>query len=329
LASPLAIARSEGGLEIRAAAWWRDRLIALTASAAEPAQYALHYLDVGADGVAVLGDGIGPALPSDFVPVEIAATGEVLWVGGAIDHLASVVTVDNRIDDLPEGLRELTSEEDLDPAIPAGVSKMEVRQSKPGLVRISDDSVELADFPIPTDIQSGVVSSVDVSPDGVLGIVIDGCDDPDMAMVTRSHVAVSYDGGSTWDSNLLADDIGEAYGSALVAVDRSFFSITSTGRDAQIISRAPDLDMNFEVIATTADAGAPISVGTAAGGQLVVFTKVDDEIAEHRYSDGHVSTAKAPELAAGCGCAGHLVTVRGGRSEWLEAEGSTLTLMER
>lgn len=200
-----------GAPAIQAATVWRDGYAGLVATGGEAP--AVHRLHVEADQRVRVGQRLAATLPAQAQPWGIAATGDTLWVTGTVGHLAEVVRVDNRIDGIPEEFREVAAAGD--PDLPDDVVDVEVWHYRPVLYATDGESVTPVDLPVPAEIRWGAATAVATDGERILAVALDGCPDPDAAIITRSHLAVSTDGGQTWRQWLLDDALREGYATTL------------------------------------------------------------------------------------------------------------------
>lgn len=198
------------GPAIHAATVWRGGYAGLVAG---PDGVAPHLLHVGGDRRVRIGQRLPVTLPPEFQPWGIAAAGGTLWITGTVGHLAEVVTVDNRADGVPEEFRDIAAAGD--PALPDGVFDLEVWHYRPALYASDGESVTAVELPVPDEIRWGAATAIATDGHGTLVVALDGCPDPDAAVVTRSHLAVSTDNGLTWQQWLLDKSLREGYATTL------------------------------------------------------------------------------------------------------------------
>ncbi|MCD0442337.1 hypothetical protein LO763_01685 [Glycomyces sp. A-F 0318] len=283
-------ARAAALPQIRAAAsGWTGRdgeLLVLTADPVTETDYALHLLEAaGPDAPAELGPPLPIPLPAAFHPHSMAARGAALWVTG-------------------------TAELDHD-------------RARPALVRIEDGAAAYTTLPVPQEIRSGIATGVATFGATGLAVVLEGCSDPHSAVVTRSHLAVSPDGGRTWTQQRLASGLGEGFGTVLTGTDRGLFAATADRDGAQTVhTGAPGARLG--AVPAVAGAGRPMAAVTEADG-VSVFSDRDGTVARARYTaDGAPLGAADEERAAECACAGEVFAVPGSPGRWLETDGTTI-----
>jgi len=278
-----------------AAAGWTGHsgeLLVLTANPATEADYTLRILEApdpsaaptapgGAPG-AELGPPLPLPLPADFHPHSMAALGAVLWVTGTVE---------------------------LGPDL-----------ALPALVRIEDSRAAYVDLPVPQAIRSGIATAVVPIGASGLAVVMEGSPDPHLAMVTRSHLAFSPDGGRTWTQRPLVTGLGEGYGTVLTETDHGLFAATADTDGTQTIHIGSMSDAAGLVpVATLPGSGRPMAAVAETDG-VSVFSDHEGTVNLARYTgDG------APlETALSCACDGEILAVPGRRGQWLETDGTTI-----
>jgi hypothetical protein len=269
-----------------AAAGWtgrRGELLVLTADPVTETDYALHLLEAAdPDAPAALGPPLPIPLPADFHPHSMAALGSVLWVTGTVE--------------LGHDL------------------------ARPALVRIEDGAAAYTDLPVPPSIQSGIATGA--TPFGATGlaVVLEGCPDPHSAVLTRSHLAVSVDGGRTWTQQRLASGLGEGLGTVLTGTDRGLFAATADQDGTQTVHvGARNTGFRLETVPALSHAGRPMAAVAEAGG-VSVFSDRDGTVGLVRYTSGGAPV----ESSADCACRGEILAVPGRPGVWLETDGTTV-----
>lgn len=268
-----------------AAAGWTGRngeLLVLTADAATGADYALRILEAAGPGTAAkLGPPLPLPLPGAFHPHSMAALGPVLWITGAAETAPD--------------------------------------QARPALVRIENGTSAYAELPIPDEIRSGIATAITPLGTDGLAVVIEGCPDPHLAVITRSHLATSADRGRTWTERPLATGLGEGYGTVIAETDRGVFTAVADGTGAQAIRLGADLSP----VATLQGAGRPMAA-VAGADHVSLFSDHDGTVTETRFT-----TEGTPlESSRTCACRGEILAVPGRRGLWLEIDGSTVHIRE-
>lgn len=282
-------ARAAALPQIRAAAaGWTGHdgeLLVLTADPATETDYALHLLEAaGPDAPAELGPPLPIPLPAAFHPHSMAARGGVLWVTGT-DELGH-------------------------------------DRARPALVRIEDGAADHTPLPVPRAIRSGIATGVAPFGTGGLAVVLEGGPDPHAAVVTRSHLAVSVDGGRTWTQRRLASGLGEGFGTVLTATDRGLFAATADRTGAQTLHvGAPG--RRLDAVPAASRAGRPMAAVVEAGG-VSVFSDLDGTVGLARYTSGGAPLGAVEERAAACACRGEILAVPGRPGTWLETDGITI-----
>lgn len=295
--APARPARAADAPQIRAAATgWTGRngeLLVLTASDAE---YALRILEPGeatepgADVTGVLGPPLPLPLPGDFTPHSMAATGAVLWLTGARESAPGRV--------------------------------------RPALVRIEDADSGYADLPVPKDIGAGLATAIaPLGADGI-AVAIEGGADEHLTALSRSRLAVTTDGGSTWAAGELADGLGEGYGTVLAETDRGVFAAVADGAGTQTavsarLAEAGTPQLVLTPAGTYPGAGRPMAA-VAADTHVSLFSDRDGAVTETRFTDDERIEAAYGGAAADCACRGEILAVPGRRGMWLETDGSTI-----
>lgn len=314
-------AAEASGPTIRSATMRRDEILALTAET--DGGYAIRSLTIG-DQRADLGERLALALPDGFHPHSMAAQDGTLWITGAIDEIARTVTVDNRIDAVPPELRGLVDPDDADPTLPDGIVEIDVHRARPALLRIRDDEAEFVDLPVPKEIRSGAATTLAVLEDGALAISIEGCSDPDVALIARSHLAVSLDDGTTWHDQILDDGLGEGYGTILAATGGRLWAVTADHAGNQAI-RSGGAEADLALESDHAGVGRPMAAVVTAEDQVTLFSDSGGQIRETR-----LGTDRAPESGATeCACTGEIIAIQGLRRAWLETAGDTVHVRQR
>jgi hypothetical protein len=272
--------------QIRAAATgWTGRNGELLVLSADPAgtDYTLRILQPADPNTAAeLGPPLPLPLPADFHPHSMAALGPALWITGAVE------TAPDR--------------------------------ARPALVRMANGTATYVAMPIPNEIRSGIATAITSSGAGGLAVAIEGCPDPHLAAITRSHLADSPDGGRTWTERPLAVGLGEGYGTVLTATERGLFAAVADGAGTQTVHLGGP---NRDPVATLSGAGRPMAA-VAATDYVRVFSDRDGAVTEHRFT-----TEGAPfESAGSCACRGEILAVPGSRGLWLEVDGATVHVRE-
>lgn len=285
--------------QLRAAATgWTGRhgeLLVLTADRVTETDYAIRVLDAvlpegpsdsnGApEATGELGPPLDVPLPAGFHPHSMAALGPALWITGALEEGHDA--------------------------------------SRPALVRIEDGTAEYVDLPLPPQIRSGIAAAIAPVGESGLAVVMEGCPDPHLAVVTRCHLALSEDAGRTWTEQLIAENLGEGYGTVLAETDEGLFAVVGDGADSQTIhvgERSGDLVL--APVANLPGAGRPMAV-VASDAHVSVFSDQEGAVAETRFT-----AEGAPlESAADCACRGEILAVAGRRGLWLETDGSAVRI---
>ncbi|MEU5871806.1 hypothetical protein AB0A73_09635 [Glycomyces sp. NPDC047369] len=296
--APARAARAADAPQIRAAAaGWTGRngeLLVLTADALD-AGYALRILEPGeavepgAAVAGVLGPPLPLPLPADFTPHSMAATGAVLWVTGARESAPGAV--------------------------------------RPSLVRIEDADGGYADLPVPDDIGAGIATAIAPMGSDGIAVAIEGGADEHLTALSRSRLAVTADGGSTWAAGELADGLGEGYGTVLAETDRGVFAVAADGAGTQTavnarLAEAGDPQLVLTPAGTYPGAGRPMAA-VAADTHVSLFSDRDGAVTETRFTDDD-RTEAAFGAAADCACQGEILAVPGRRGLWLETDGTTI-----
>ncbi|MEU6246639.1 hypothetical protein [Glycomyces sp. NPDC047010] len=296
--APARPARAAETPQIRAAAaGWTGRggeLLVLTADALDTG-YALRILEPGeaaepgADVTGVLGPPLPLPLPDDFTPHSMAATGAVLWLTGARE------TAPGRV--------------------------------RPALLRIEDADSGYADLPVPKDIGAGLATAIAPMGEHGIAVAIEGGPDEHLTALSRSRLAVTADGGSTWAAGVLADGLGEGYGTVLAETDRGVFAAVADGDGTQTaatarLAEAGTPQLVLTPAGTYPGAGRPMAA-VAADAHVSLFSDRDGAVTETRFTDDErTETAVGP--AADCACRGEILAVPGRRGLWLETDGTTI-----
>ncbi|GAB3656312.1 hypothetical protein GCM10028833_31830 [Glycomyces tarimensis] len=305
---------------IRSAASRGGELLALTADEEPDGFYDIRHLNVGDDQRAVLGERAGIGLPVGFHPHSMAARGETLWVTGAVDELVKTVTVDNRLDALPDRLRALVDPDDADPALPDDLVDIEIHRARPALLRISGGRSSYAELPVPELVQSGVASGIALHGERGIAVAVEGSSDPEFAIVNRSHLLLSSDDGRTWRDHPVAEALGEGYGTVLTAAGGRLLAVTGDADGNQTLhSTRPGTTP--ELVAARSGAGRPMAAIPTTEGDVSVYSDVDGQVSESRFT----ADGRALESAGtACGCAGEVIAVQGRAGAWLEADGDAV-----
>lgn len=314
-----------GGAEpaIRAATVWGGGYAGLVGDAYD--QVSVHRLRFGEDGRVTPGRPLDVDLPPEFQPWGIAATGEQLWVTGTIGYLFEVVTVDNRADTVPEEFREIAG--DGDPELPDEIFDLEVWHYRPALYAVTGDRAEPVDLAVPDEIRWGAATGIVTGDDGTIAVAMDGCPDPDAAVVTRTHLAVSGDGGATWRQRLLDRAGGEGFATSLVTTAGRLHALTVDGAGTRrlrsgILGTEPDLDL----VDTVHDAGPVLAAVPDGRGGIKVLTEVGGRVRFDIYRPEAIDRRAAAEPAP-CACATtEVVAVNGADDLWMTiaADGARL-----
>jgi hypothetical protein len=272
------------GLRIHAAAaGWTGRngeLLVLTAEATD--DYALCILEPADPSTAAdLGPPLPLPLPTGFHPHSMAALGPVLWITGAVETAPD--------------------------------------QARPALVRLENGTAAYAAIPIPPEIRSGIATAITPLGTRGLAVAIEGSPDPHLAVLSRSHLATSADGGRTWTDRPLATGLGEGYGTVLTETAEGVFAAVADGTGAQAIHVGPSL----EPVATVPAAGRPMAAITTAG-HVSVFSDRDGTVTETRFTTAGASL----ESARDCGCRGEILAVPGRPGLRLEIDGAHVHIRE-
>jgi len=260
-------------LHIRAATVWGDAYAALVGAADD--HVTITRLHVGADRSVTVGEDLGVAWPHGFQPWGIAAIGERLLVTGSLASLFEVVTVDNRSDALPPGLRELAG--DGDPGLPDAIIDYEVWHYRPALVAVEGGRVERVALPVPNGIGWGAATGIATDRVTKIAVAMDGCPDPDAHVITRCHLAVSADGGVTWQEQLVDRGLREGYATTLAGDGSSFFAVTVTGEGHRTVRRGVlGTDPSLTVVDSTDGAGPVRAVVANADGGVRLFERASN-----------------------------------------------------
>ncbi|MFC3493349.1 hypothetical protein [Glycomyces rhizosphaerae] len=279
-------ARAAALPQIRAAAaGWIGRggeLLVLTADPATETDFALRLLTAAADpeGTAELGPSLPLPLPAGFHPHSMAALGDALWITGAVERVPGEV--------------------------------------RPALIWIDEATAEYAELPVPKAIRSGIATAIAPVGDRGLAVVIEGCPDPHLTAISRSHLAVSKNHGRTWTGRPLASGLGEGYGTVLTETDHGLFIAVVDGDGTQTVRTTGKTGV-LKQAARLPDAGRPMAA-VAASDHVSVFSDRDGTVAQTRFTaEGDVL-----ESSPDCGCRGEILAVPGRRGTWLETDGSTI-----
>lgn len=269
-----------------AAAGWTGRngeLLVLTADPATETDYALRLLTPAEDPEATtaeLGLTLPLALPAGFHPHSMAALGSALWITGAVEPAPD--------------------------------------KARPALIRIDDATAEYAELPVPKAIRSGIATAITPIGDRGLAVVIEGCPDPHLTAITRSHLAISKDHGRTWTGRPLASGLGESYGTVLTNSDHGLFLAIVDGDGTQTVHTTEKTGA-LKQAASFPDAGRPMAA-VAAADHVSVFSDRDGTVAQTRFT----ARGEVLETSPDCGCRGEIHAVPGRRGTWLETDGSTI-----
>lgn len=305
---------------IRSAAARGEELLVLTDDGDPAEVYAIRRLVVDAERRAGLGRRLPVEFPDGFHPHSIAARGRTLWVTGSVDELVKTITVDNRSDAPGSDLGSLRNE--ADPMLPDAIVDIAVHRARPALLRIEEERAAFVEFPVPGSIRSGAATAVALPGERGLAVAVEGCPDAGLAMITRSHLALSSDEGRTWRYSVLAEGLGEGYGTVLAAVGGRVFAVTADGAGTQTMRTGEATrDAALELVATEAGAGRPMAAVPTAEGEVDIFSDRDGRVGESRFGrGGRVGGTDRPD----CGCAGEIVAIRGRPGAWLEIDADTV-----
>lgn len=281
-----------------AAAGWTGRngeLLVLTADPDTEADFALRILtDPGGDPdartPAVPGPPLPLPLPAAFRPHSMAATGPVLWITGAM---------------------ELAHD-----------------RARPALIRIEDGTATETPLPVPDQIRSGIATAITPLGEDGLAVAVEGGPDPHLAVITRSHLALSLDRGRTWTERPLATGLGEGYGTVLTETDHGLFAAVADTGGTQTLHTAArpanPADLRLESVATLPGAGRAMAA-VACDGHVSVFSDQDGTATETRFAhDGAPLETNAGHPTENCGCSGEILAVPGRRGLWLETDGTAV-----
>ncbi|WP_158630383.1 hypothetical protein [Glycomyces terrestris] len=290
---PARPARAAGNPQVcAAAAGWTGRDGELLVLTAEPdAGHALRVLEPveSAETVTgVLGPPLPLPLPADFTPHSMAAAGAILWVTGA---------------------RELAPD-----------------RARPALVRVRDGVGAYVDLPVPEAIRSGIATAATPLGNG-LAVAIEGGPDEHLAVLSRSHLAVSADGGRTWTEQPLASGLGEGYGTVLAETDRGLFAAVADGAGTQFaytgrLTESASPALVLAPAGTVAGAGRPMAA-VAGDAHVSLYSDRDGTITETRFADGGTETGPGG-AARDCACLGQVLAVPGRPGLRLETDGTTI-----
>lgn len=307
--------------EIRSAADYGGELLALTAEGESASPYALRRLAADADRRVSLGDRLALDFPAGFHPHSMAARGRTLWVTGAVDELVKTVTVDNRSDALPPRFASLASPGDADPALPDAVVDVDVYRARPALVRFRDGRASYVDLPAPAQIRSGAATAVALPGERAVAVVVEGAPETGLAMITRSHLALSPDDGRTWRHGLVADGLGEGYGTVLAAEGDRLYAVAADGEGNQSAYTGGTAEAALGFVAAQEGAGRPMAAVPTGEGEVSVFSDRDGQVSKARFGRrGRVLGPPDDE----CGCAGEVIAIRGRLGAWLEVDGGVV-----
>ncbi|SDL32443.1 hypothetical protein SAMN05216298_3415 [Glycomyces sambucus] len=289
-------ARAGAAPQIYAAATgWTGRggeLLVLTGEAdADHALRVLEPAEAAGTVTGVLGPPLPLPLPGDFTPHSMAATGATLWVTGA---------------------RELAPD-----------------RARPALVRIEDAAGEYVDLPVPEEIRSGIATAVCPLGANGLAVAIEGSPDEHVAVVSRSHLAVTADGGATWTGQRLAAGLGEGYGTVLAETDRGLFAAVADGEGTQFaysgrLTEAGAPQIHLTAIGEAPGAGRPMAA-VATKAHVSLYSDRDGTIIETRFTDDE-RTEAALGSSLDCACLGEVLAVNGRRGVWLETDGTVIRI---
>ena len=306
--------------EIRSAADRGGDLLALTVEDAPAPSYAIRPLIVEADRRVGLGDRLAVDLPAGFHPHSLAARGRTLWITGAVDELVKTVTVDNRGDALPPGFESLADPGDADPALPDAVVDIAVHRARPALLRVREGRASYVDLPVPAQIRSGAATALALPGENAIAVVVEGAPEPGLAVITRSHIALSADEGRTWRHGLLADGLGEGYGTVLAAAGERLYAVAADGEGNQT-AHIGGVEGLPRLVAAQEGAGRPMAAVPVGEGEVHVFSDRDGQVSRARFGrEGRVVDPSDAE----CGCAGEVLAVRGREGAWLEVDGGVV-----
>jgi hypothetical protein len=279
-----------------AATGWTGRggeLLVLTAETESDRAFdhALRVLEPAeaADGTVtgVLGPPLPLPLPADFTPHSMAATGATLWLTGA---------------------RELGPD-----------------QARPALVRIDEGAGEYVDLPVPQGIRSGIATAV-TPLGGGLAVAVEGGPDEHLTVLSRSHLAVSRDGGRTWTEQQLATGLGEGNGTVLAETDRGLFAAVADGAGTQYAYTGrltESTGLALTPAGNVANAGRPMAA-VVDDTHVSLYSDKDGAITETRFTDDERTETAFGGTALDCACLGEILAVPGRRGLWLETDGTTI-----
>lgn len=308
---------------IRAATVWRGGYAGLVGDAYD--HISIHRLQFGEDGQVHIGSQLDVDLPDEFQPWGIAAGGGRLWVTGTLGNLFEVVTVDNRSDSVPEEFREMAGEGD--PELPDAIFDLEVWHYRPALFAITGNRAEQVDLEVPEEIRWGAATAIVTDGPRSITVAMDGCPDPDAAVVTRTHLAVSNDGGATWRQRLLDRSLGEGFATTLVATGGRLLSLSVNGEGTRrlrsgLLGSDPDLDL----VDTVHDAGPVLAAVPDGRGGVKVLAEGAGGVGIEAYGPDTIERRAAAEPAP-CACTTtDVVAVNGADDLWITvtADGAQL-----
>ncbi|GAB3234493.1 hypothetical protein GCM10027447_31650 [Glycomyces halotolerans] len=264
---------------LRAAAAHDGRILALTVEDETAGAYAVRPLAV-ADGRPELGAPLGIDLGDGFHPHSMASAAGSLWITGAVE--------------------------------------LDADRSRPGLIRVDGDAAEAVEPPVAETIRSGVATAVTPIGETAIAVATVGSADRHLAAISRSHLAVSTDGGDTWTHRPLADDLGESFGTVLAAAGDRLYAVTADGDGTQHVYIG-GADTELELLATEAGAGRPMAAVATVDERILVFSDQDGRAHLLRYGRGGPESAdESADRPA------EIVAVPGRPGAWLEVHGDDM-----
>jgi hypothetical protein len=282
-----------------AAAGWTGRngeLLVLTADPATESDCTLRLLTAAesparsqlstAPGIAAeLGPPLPLPLPADFHPRSMAARGATLWITGALEIAPD--------------------------------------RARPALVRIEDATASYVDLPVPKAIRSGIATAISPHGDNGIAVVIEGCPDPHLAVITRSHLALSDDNGRTWTGRPIASGLVEGYGTVLTETDQGLF-LAVAGEGTQTIHTTSTISASARRTVLTRATSRPFTgrpmAAVATADHVSIFTDHEGAVRESRFTLKGQPLESSPD----CACQGEILAVPGRRGTWLETDGNTI-----
>ncbi len=285
-----------------AAAGWTGRngeLLVLTADPATESDYALRLLTAAksvprsataAGTAAELGPPLPLPLPADFHPHSMTARGATLWITGTVEIAPD--------------------------------------RARPALVRIEDATASYAELPIPKAIRSGIATAISPHGENGIAVVIEGCPDPHLAVITRSHLALSEDNGRTWTGRPIATGLVEGYGTVLTETDEGLFLAVAGGDGTQTVhttstTRAAAKRTVLTRSTTRPFTGRPMAA-VATADHVSIFTDHEGTVRESHFT----LKGQPIESSLDCACQGEILAVPGRRGIWLETDGKTIHIRE-